>query len=239
MNERKNNKKAPVRDTARQAEEEARILASLEGTLEPRAQRHVGHVVLSVLRWAVYAALGAVCIGIFYVAVILGETPELIEAQQQSQSSADVAAVSELPPGGLESTDLAQLSQAFPGPLASLPAEQGFVLVRGVVEDVRIPGAQRPCRVVAITYEHPGLTTQVALVSATPADYLKRFEQAGFSLEPLKAALSTMPATAMTLADRQAWVARQGGCVYSLEAPKEMENMGSVAPWVALRTDGE
>ncbi len=240
MKKRKQNKKAPARDVARQADEEARILASLEGTLEPRhARRHVGHFVVGLFRWLVYAALGALCIGIFYIAVILGETPELVAAQQENKSLIEIAALPELPLGGLESTDLAQLSQAFPGPLASLPADQGFTIVRGVAEDVRIPGAQKPCRVVAITYEHPGLTSQVALVSATPTDYLKRFEQAGFSLEPLQVALSTMPATAMRLPDRQVWVANQGGCVYSLEAPLEMESISSVAPWVTLRTDGE
>lgn len=210
--------------------------------LEPAAHTapRIGHRLITVLRWALLIALAVGCVAIFYVAVVMGETPEL-------QRSADGVAVQSayVPPAALpngattiESADLAQLEALFPARLAVLPRQEGFFLVSGRVEDVRVPGVGTTCRVVSLTYGHRSLRNEVVLHSATPGAYIQRFAQQPFLLDSEAVTMGSLPAITMTAQGRRYFMATQGEAVYILEGMAGDDLLPSVSAWVT-RTGSE
>ena len=188
-----------------------------------------------LLRWLALIVLSLACVAVFYVAVVMGETPE----QQQGEA---VAAPTPLPsaaplPGAVrsvESADLAQLQALFPAPLATLPAAQGFVLQSGKAEDVRVSGAGRTSRVVSLTYSHPALPQAVVVRSATPGAYIARYAQDAFALQYGTVTMGKLPAMVLTVGDLRCYVATQGEVVYAVEGPDAMAELANVPGWVTV-----
>ena len=188
-----------------------------------------------LLRWLALIVLSLACVAVFYVAVVMGEVPE------QEQAEALEAATPMPPPPplpgaarSLESVDLAQLQALFPAHLATLPAGQNFSLVSGRVEDARINGAGRICRVVTLTYSHPALQHEVVVRSAVPGAYIARYAQNGFTLHYGTLALGKLPAMELTVGSQRCYVAAYGEVVYAVEGPDAMAELVNVPGWVAM-----
>ncbi|MCL2810474.1 MAG: hypothetical protein FWD25_01100 [Clostridia bacterium] len=188
-----------------------------------------------LLRWLALIVLSLGCVAVFYVAVVMGEVPE----QQQAET---LEAATPMPPPpplpgaarSIESVDLPQLQALFPAYLATLPAEQNFSLVSGRVEDARINGAGRMCRVVTLTYSHPALQHEVVVRSAIPGAYIARYAQNGFALHYGTTALGKLPAMELTVGSQRYYVATYDEVVYAVEGPNAMAELANVPGWVAM-----
>ena len=199
----------------------------------PRRRFRPLHALSALTRWLLVGTLMALCVGVFYVAVILGEVPEL----QEVTGAPHAVLASPAPLAGgvaLESADIAQLAASFPAPLAVLPAEHGFVLQSGRAEDVRVPGYAGLCRTVTLVYQHAALSGELLLTSATPSGYLQRFAQQAYALDAVPVQLGALSATGMTLGDRRILLADQQGVVYVLEGRRDMAEFDAVPGWVSL-----
>jgi hypothetical protein len=192
--------------------------------------------VFVLLRGLVLTLFSVFCIGVLYVAVIMGETPEAQGDTEGWASATPLPAALALPGGmrSLESADLAQLAAMLPARLATLPAQQGFVLIQGKVEDVRLAGVTKTCRVVTLTYQHPALRAEVSVYSAVPRGYIQRFAQQDFVLSPAMATMGTLPAMALNVEDRRVYVAAQGEAVYAVEGLASVQGLENVPGWVTL-----
>lgn len=232
-------KKRPPAKNLRSEEDVQTEPLGLSERSVPAAPR-VWYRLMTVLRWALLIVLAVGCVAIFYVAVVMGETPELQQsADGQAVQSTYVPPVP-LPSGAtsMESVDLAQIEALFPARLAVLPGQEGFSLVSGRVEDVRVPGAGTTCRVVSLTYKHRSLRNEVVLLSATPGAYIQRFAQQPFLLGPEAVTMGSLPAITMTAQHWRYFMASQGDTVYVLEGLAEDDQLPSVSAWV-MRTGSE
>jgi hypothetical protein len=216
------------------------IAARPEGGAQPRARRSPLSRILGLIRWVLQAALALACIAVFYVAVIMGETPEVLQSEAQRPAATAAPKPAALPGGArsFESADLAQLEALLPARLATLPARQGFRLESGKAEDLRIAGVPGLIRAVTLTYQHPALRTKVILHSATPGGYIRRFEQSAFTLEPAPVTMGTLQAMSLTAEDRHFYVATLGDAVYIVEGLASVPELASVPGWVMLPPEG-
>ena len=188
-----------------------------------------------LLRWVGLLALSLACVAVFYVAVVMGETP----AQEQAEGGAPSTPLPSAAPlpgaaRNVESADLAQLRALFPAHLATLPARQNFTLVSGTVEDVRAGGAGQVCRVVSLTYSHPALQEAVVVRSAVPGAYIARYARDTFALSRDTVTLGKLQAMTLTAGGTRCYVAVQGEAVYALEGPDAMAGLANVPGWVIL-----
>lgn len=204
--------------------------------LPKREPLHVFRRTLSGLRWLALLALSLACVAVFYVAVIMGEATELQQTAEGRVSPTPLPAAAPLPGGARswESVELPQIEALFPGRLAVLPSQQGFVLEAGRVEDVRLNGVAITCRVVTLIYSHRALPDRVVICSAAPGAYIERYAQPGFRLDMGTTPLATLSAMGITAQDRRYFVAVQGEAVYAVEGPAAMDELPNVPGWVML-----
>ena len=141
-----------------------------------------------------------------------------------------------LPDGvrSIESGNLAELEAYFSRPLATLPVQQGFMLIGGKVEDQRISGTAVTCRVVSLLYEHPFIGGRVAISSVCPGEYIRRYAQQAFKLERITAQLGALPGVAMTVDGRPYYMAAQGDTEYILETDADVQVLEMVSGWVTF-----
>ncbi|MDR3051117.1 MAG: hypothetical protein LBU67_05295 [Oscillospiraceae bacterium] len=198
----------------------------------------------AILSAVVFALVSAMCVGMFYLAVILGETPALpgpAPGESVVPSALPTAAPSPAPlPGGmLQGGDTATRQALFPAPLAILPQADGFQVVSAIVEDIASKDTDIRCRVVTVAYQHPSFSGEVVLICATPPAYLERYAGADTHILDQPAALLGLPASALRLPGRDVWVARSGQAIYALETAADTLDMGLVAGRVTLFTPGQ
>jgi hypothetical protein len=197
---------------------------------------------LLLFRWLFLAALSLLCVAVFCVVVIVGETPEARRPAGEQAGASPSPSAAPLPGGAraAESLDIAQLEALFPGRLAMLPANQRFVLESTRAEDIRFADAWETCRVITLTYSHPQLSDTVAVRSAVPGVYFARFARETFTLEPGTVTLGMFPAMKLSLHDRRCFIAVSGQAVYSVEGPASIDALDSVPAFVTLSgPDGE
>ena len=241
------NERAPTREPASRAPKARRDRDGIDAALRenrpffpegraPRESPRAVKAVLAFLRWCALAVLALACIGIFYVAVILGETPEMQQVDGTRLAPTAAPAPPPLPGGArsYESDDIAQLEALLPARLATLPRRQGFVLESGKAEDARVAGSPRNFRVVTLVYRHPALQTKVVVYSAMPGGFLQRFAGEDFLLEPGTVAMASLRAMVLTAWERRYFVAAQGDAVYAVEGLASAEGLDNVPGWVML-----
>ncbi len=205
---------------------------TLEQAPPPRALwRRLFAVLRATIRWAMLIALALTCVGTFYVAVILGESPDVRSGGVPASTAPPV--VAPLPGGtAFESDQIEALEPLLPVRLAILPADQGFVLIAGKVEDLRLPGTDTLCRTATLTYRHPAVAAEVTLYSAATSAYMQRFAGLSFTLEPKTVMMGMMPAAGFETRDARYCVAVDGSAVYVLEAPVTLPELADVCGWI-------
>ncbi len=208
----------------------------LEDTPAPRPPLRVFSHLFTLLRGGTLLGLAAACIGVFYIAVILGEAQDLQRAAGQQPAATAMPQPQALPGGqrSYETTDIAQLEALLPARLATLPAQQGFQLESGKAEDLRIPGVTAPCRAVTLVYRHAALRDRVVVHSAVPGGYLQRFAQQDYTLGREPVTLGPLPAILLTTEDRQYYIATQGEAVFVLEGLPSTPDLTNIPGWVML-----
>jgi len=189
-----------------------------------------------LLRRIALMVMALVCVAIFYIAVIMGDSPELQRDAEEQAAVTPQPTAAPLPGGvrSVETTDLAQITALFPARLAVLPNVQGFVLESGKVEDIRLKGTIKICRVVTLVYFHSALQEKVAVISAVPGVYMARYSQKAFTLETGTVAFGKLQAMALTTEDQRCYVAVQGEAVYAVEGPSGLAGLANVPGWVSL-----
>lgn len=166
----------------------------------------------SVLAWTL---LAAACVCTFYLVVVMGETPELSRAAQES---AQATAAPRFDPRPLDGAVSPQNAAAyFPAELLSLPLEEPL---GANAEDVK--AGTDTCRVVTLTYEARG-GVPVRCVSAWPAAYLTTLPQAGYAPDAATGMrLRGLDAVHLSGQNGEgALVVRTGDVVYALFGPDE------------------
>lgn len=183
---------------------------------------------MAVVRYALIGAMALLCAGVFFVAVIMGEAPELGHGEAESASLAVPAPLPGI--GEFASQDLSVLASYFPGSLAQLDPGSGLTLQQGAVQDVEVDGLT--CRVVSLRYQ-VGQDT-VTLRSATPAGYLSRYGTADVVLSSDAVMLGTLPGISLRTVSLQVAMARDGDLLYALEAPIGFSGLEQLSAWMVF-----
>lgn len=183
----------------------------------------------ALVRYTMIGALALLCAGVFFVAVIMGEAPELGAGEKEQATG--LAAPAPLPGSGeFASQEISVLASYFPAAMAQLSSGSGLALQQGTVQDVVVEG--QACRVVSLRYQigQDALT----LRSATPAAYLQQYGAADMVLSPDAVMLGALPGVSMRTASQQVMLARQGELLYVLEAPVGFAGLEQLSAWVVL-----
>lgn len=200
--------------------------------LEPAKRRRfsirsIGRLLVAVVRYALIGGLALLCAGVFFVAVIMGEAPEL--GHEETEQSAVLAEPAPLPGAGeFASQELSALAAYYPASLAQLASGSGLSLQQGTVQDIEVEGLT--CRVVSLRYQIG--QDAVTLRSVTPAGYLKRYGTADAVLSPNAVMLGALPGISLRTANLQVIAARQGELLYVLEAPVGFSGLEQLSAWV-------
>ena len=176
--------------------------------------RAIWGVLVSAVRIILIAGMALLCAGVFFVAVIMGEAPEL--GHDEKEQKAILEAPLPLPGAGeFASREAAALAEYYPAPLAQLAAGSGIALQQGTVQDVSVDGIT--CRVVSLQYLL-GQDT-ITLRSATPGGFLCRYATQDAVLSPSGVSMGALSGISMHTGNRQVILARDGELLYALEAP--------------------
>lgn len=178
------------------------------------------------LRWLMVLVLALLCALVFFIAVIMGEAPEL-----GHEDAVALEAPLPLPaPGQFASADLSTLAAYFPGPLATFPSGSGITLTQGSVRDETIEGIS--CRVVSLRYAFEGAA--LTLYSATPSGFLLQYDTQGVSLSANGVTMGNLPGIVFESGGTQYLAARKGELVYVLEAPTGIKGLIQLGAWVGI-----
>ncbi len=177
-------------------------------------------VLRKVLERALLGLLAAVCIGAFYLAVILAEVPAGQGAPEATSAPA-VTLSAEQPRQVSSPNDLNQLVEHFPAPALALKSNTPLVFAGGLVNDVAYQGSF--ARLVTLTYQTQSGET-LTLHSIYPADAFSLLPGKGYSLkDTLTAVLAGMTAVRMENADTVRLHVQGENALYAFTAPKMAE----------------
>lgn len=131
------------------------------------------------LRGVVLAVLLAVCAVLFYLLVIMGDTPGPDLAPEPTASLSPLQA---LPQGGLAfpAGEIGQAAAYFPAPLLRLSETAGWRLEGIEVRDAQVQGIGEAVREVRLRYAESGTGAAVEVSSLTPSRYLRCLPARGF-----------------------------------------------------------
>lgn len=185
-----------------------------------RQQSKFYSVLRKVLERALLCLLVVVCIGAFYLAVILAEIPA-DQGAPEAASTPPVALSAEQPRQISSLNDLYQLVEHFPAPALALQANTQLAFAGGLVNDVAYQGSF--ARLVTLTYQTQNGET-LTLQSIYPADAFSLLPGNGYSLkDTLTAALAGMTAVRMENADTVRLHVKGESALYAFTAPKMAE----------------
>jgi hypothetical protein len=184
-------------------------------------------VLHKVLERFLLVLLVIVCIGAFYLAVILAEVPADQEAPAESNVP-QVALTAEQPRQIGSLNDLKQLAEHFPSPVLALQANTQLAFAGGLVNDLAYKGSF--ARLVTLTYQTQNGET-LKLYSIYPLDAFTLLPGEGYSLQnTLTASLAGMTAVRMENADTIRLHVKGESALYALTAPKmEEEALGDIS----------
>lgn len=177
-------------------------------------------VLRKVLERSLLVLLVIVCIGAFYLAVILAEVPADQGAPAES-SVPQVALTAEQPRQIGSLNDLKQLVEHFPSPVLALQANTQLAFAGGLVNDLAYKGSF--ARLVTLTYQTQNGET-LKLFSIYPLDAFSLLPGEGYSLQnTLTASLAGMTAVRMENADTIRLHVKGESALYALTTPKMEE----------------
>ena len=182
-----------------------------------KQKRKIGAVLRKVLERLLLLLLVAVCIGAFYLAVILAEVP----ADQEAPIStpAPTAVLSAGQPRQIGSlNDFRQLVEHFPAPVLALQENTQLAFAGGLVNDLAYQGSF--ARLVTLTYLTPGGET-LTLHSIYPAGAFSLLPGEGYLLmDTLTASLAGMTAVRMENVKTVRLHVKGESALYAFTAPK-------------------
>ena len=187
---------------------------------KPIKQNRMSAVLRKVLERVLLALLALVCIGAFYLAVILAEVPA--DQQAPALTPAPAVVLSAEQPRQIGSlNDLAQLVERFPAPVLALQSNTQLAFAGGLVNDLAYKGSF--ARLVTLTYQTQNGET-LTLHSIYPADAFSLLPGGGFTLQnTLTAALAGMTAVRMENASSVRLHVKGESALYAFTAPKMAE----------------
>lgn len=187
----------------------------------------IGKFLVAVVRYTLIGGLALLCAGVFFVAVIMGEAPEL--GHEETEQNAGLAEPVPLPgTGEFASREISVLGAYFPVSMAQLASGSGLSMQQGTVQDVEVDGIA--CRVVSLRYQVG--QDSITLRSATPAGYLKRYGTADAVLSSNAVMLGAFSGISLRTANLQVIMARQGELLYVIEAPIGFTGLEQLSAWV-------
>lgn len=187
---------------------------------KPSKRNRLRVLMKKVLERLLLILLVAVCIGAFYLAVILAEVPADQEATDDTPAPA-VTLSAQQPRQIGTLNDLSQLAEHFPAPVLALSADTRLAFDGGQVNDLAYKGAF--ARLVTLTYRTQ-TGEALTLKSIYPADAFILLPGEGFQLmEHLTGALAGMTAVRMENKDTVRLHVRGENALYALTAPKMEE----------------
>jgi hypothetical protein len=182
-----------------------------------KQQRKLVLVLRKVLERILLVLLVVVCIGAFYLAVILAEVPADQGAPAES-SVPQVALTAEQPRQIGSLNDLKQLVEHFPSPVLALTENTQLAFAGGVVNDLAFQGSF--ARLVTLTYQTQNGET-LKLYSIYPMDAFSLLPGERYTLQDrLTASLAGMTAIRMENADMIRLHVKGESALYALTAPK-------------------
>lgn len=189
---------------------------------QKKQQSKLVSVSRKVLERILLALLVVVCIGAFYLAVILAEVPADQGAPAQSPVP-QVTLTAEQPRQIGTLNDLKQLVEHFPSPVLALTANTELVFAGGVVNDLAYKGSF--ARLVTLTYQTQNGET-LKLYSIYPLDAFTLLPGEGYTLQDkLTASLAGMTAVRMENADTVRLHVKGESALYAFTAPKMEEEL--------------
>ena len=175
-----------------------------------------------VLERFLLVLLMVVCIGAFYLAVILAEVPADQGAPAQNPVP-QVALTAEQPRQIGSLNDLKQLVEHFPSPVLALTENDQLAFAGGLVNDLAYKGTF--ARLTTLTYQTQNGET-LKLYSIYPLDAFPLLPGEGYSLQnTLTASLAGMTAVRMENADTVRLHVKGESALYALTAPKMDEEL--------------
>jgi hypothetical protein len=189
---------------------------------QKRQQSKTVSALRKVMERILLALLVVVCIGAFYLAVILAEVPADQGAPAQSPVP-QVTLTAEQPRQIGTLNDLKQLVEHFPSPVLALTANTELVFAGGVVNDLAYKGSF--ARLVTLTYQTQNGET-LKLYSIYPLDAFTLLPGEGYTLQDkLTASLAGMTAVRMENADTVRLHVKGESALYAFTAPKMEEEL--------------
>jgi hypothetical protein len=189
---------------------------------QKKQQSKLVSVSRKVLERILLALLVVVCIGAFYLAVILAEVPADQGAPAQSPAP-QVTLTAEQPRQISSLNDIAQLAEHFPSPVLALTASTELSFSGGVVNDLAYKGSY--ARLITLTYQTQNGET-LKLYSIYPPDAFTLLPGEGYTLQDrLTASLAGMTAVRMENADMIRLHVKGESALYALTAPRMDEEL--------------
>ena len=187
---------------------------------QTKQQSKIVSVLRKVLERALFILLAVICIGAFYLAVILAEVPADQDAPKVTAAPA-VALSAEQPRQIGSLNDMHQLVEHFPAPALVLKENVQIAFAGGLVNDLAYQGSF--ARLVTLTYQTQSGET-LTLQSIYPADAFTLLPGKGYALKnTLTAALAGMTAVRMENADTVRLHVKGESALYAFTAPKMAE----------------
>lgn len=187
-----------------------------------KQQSKLAGALRKVLERFLLVLLVVVCIGAFYLAVILAEVPADQGAPAESPVP-QVTLTAEQPRQISSLNDLKQLVGHFPSPVLALTENEQLVFAGGLVNDLAYKGTF--ARLTTLTYQTQNGET-LKLYSIYPLDAFSLLPGEGYSLQStLTASLAGMTAVRMENADTVRLHVKGESALYALTAPKMDEEL--------------
>lgn len=187
---------------------------------KPIKHNKLNAILRKVLERVLLALLVVLCIGAFYLAVILAEVPADQEAPNISPVP-QVTLTAEQPRQIGSLNDLGQLTEYFPAPVLALQGNTQLTFTGGLVNDLAYKGSF--ARLVTLTYNTQGGET-LMLLSIYPADAFSLLPGKDYLLKDnLTAALAGMTAVRMENANTVRLHVKGESALYAFIAPRMEE----------------
>ena len=183
---------------------------------KPKKQGKMNAALRKVLERVLMFLLIVVCIGAFYLAVILAEIPA--DQQAPKASHAPAVALSPEPPRQIASfSEINKLTEIFPAPLLAMQETEALFFDGGVVNDLAFNGAF--ARRAALSY-HTQSGEKLELVSIYPQDAFSLLPKGDYAISnTLTGSLAGMTAVRMESKDGIRLHVRGENGLYAFIAP--------------------
>lgn len=191
-------------------------------------------MIKNILQAVVLAILLALCAGLLYVLIIMGDGPKTDLVLEATPSPPPLAS---MPQDSLrfEASDLYQAEYYFSERFATLPENMGWTLEGIIVSNYVPQGQQNEVREICLRYTDDVTGSQFSVSTITPSISLRALPGRGFvaatnqdlTICGLRAVLMRKDTTLHLHAQRDE-------VVYQVEGDMDLETLQRIAPMIAL-----